>query len=107
MRKEPVSLYAGRQVFYDPAQLPGATAVMSLPAGTILTTGNIAEPVIVHAGQMVTVKVSSGDVDVSVNAIADQAGRVGDTILLTNPASGQRFPALVTRSGPPCAAATL
>lgn len=99
VRNEPISLYAGRQVFYDLTQLTGATAVMTLPAGTILTTSNIAEPVLVNTGQMVSVNVQSGGVDVSINAVADQAGRVGDTILLTNPASGKRFPALVTRSG--------
>jgi len=100
VRQEPVSLYAGRQVFYDPGALAGATAVMSLPAGTILTASAIEEPVVVHAGQTVTVEVSSGNVQVSVNATADQTGRVGDIILMTNSSTGQRFQALVTRTGP-------
>lgn len=100
LRQEPVSLFAGRQVFYHPDELEGATAVMNLPAGAILTTSAIAEPVIVHAGQMVTVRVNSGDVELSVNATADQAGRAGDMILMTNASTGQRFQALVTRTGP-------
>jgi flagellar basal body P-ring formation protein FlgA len=98
--KEPISLYAGRQIFYDPQELVGGTALMGLPAGTILTPSNIGEPVVVRAGQTVSVEVLSGGVEVSINAVADQTGRIGDTILMTNPSSGQRFPALVTRTGP-------
>ena len=41
LHREPVAQYAGRQVFYDPAPLAGATALMSLPAGTILTQSYI------------------------------------------------------------------
>ena len=100
MQSEPVSLYAGRQIFYTAEGLTGATAMMNLPAGTILTTGNIAQPVIVRAGQAVAVNIISGNVQVSLTAIATQAGRVGDTILLTNPNTGKRFPALVTPTGP-------
>lgn len=96
---EPVTLYAGRRVFYDPSQLAGATVVINLPAGAILNDDDIDAPEIVKAGQTVVVDVESGAVDVSVNAIADQSGRVGDTILMTNPASGKRFSALVTRDG--------
>lgn len=99
MRAEPVTLYAGRQVFYDTGPLTGASATMNLPAGTILTSGNIAEPVVVRAGQTVSVDVISNNINVSVNAVADQSGRVGDTVLMTNPSTGQHFPAQVTASG--------
>ena len=98
--RKPVSLYAGRQVFYDPTQLLGANSVMSLAAGTIVTANDIDEPVVVKAGQTVTVDVISGSVHVSINAVADETGRIGDTILLTNPSSGRRFSALVTANGP-------
>jgi flagella basal body P-ring formation protein FlgA len=100
LHSEPVSLYAGRQVFYDPAALAGGTALMTLPAGTILTQSAIGEPLIVKAGQTVSVQVLSGGVDLSVSARADENGRIGDTIMLTNPSSGQRFTAVVTASGP-------
>jgi flagella basal body P-ring formation protein FlgA len=100
MQPEPVASYAGRQVFYDANHLAGATAMMNLPAGMILTTGNVSQPVIVHAGQSVAVNIISGNVQVSLTAIATQAGRVGDTILLTNPSTGKHFPALVTANGP-------
>jgi flagella basal body P-ring formation protein FlgA len=97
---EPVARYAGRQVFYDPAQLLGGEALMSLPAGTILSADDIGEPVVVKAGQTVTVTVISGAVQVSIDAVADETGRIGDTILLTNPSSGRRFTATVTANGP-------
>jgi flagella basal body P-ring formation protein FlgA len=97
---EPTTLYAGRQVFYDPAQLLGASAMMSLAAGSIITAADISEPEIVQSGQTLTVEVLSGSVQLSITAIADEAGRVGDTILLTNPSSGRRFSALVTSGGP-------
>ncbi|HQT46413.1 MAG: flagella basal body P-ring formation protein FlgA [Acidocella sp. 20-63-7] len=100
LAREPVSLYAGRQVYYDPAQLLGSNATMSIPAGGIINTADIAEPVVVKAGQTVSVQVISGGVDLSVNAVADETGRIGDTILLTNPSSGRRFSAQVTANGP-------
>ena len=97
---EPVERYAGRQVFYDPDQLLGGDALMSLPAGTIISADDIGEPVVVKAGQIVTVTVISGAVQVSIDAVADETGRIGDTILLTNPSSGRRFTATVTANGP-------
>jgi flagella basal body P-ring formation protein FlgA len=100
MAREPVQNFAGRQVFYDPALLPGVVAALALPAGTIFDVGNIQQPVIVKAGQTVTVIVICGGARLSINAVADETGRVGDTILLTNRSSGRRFSATVTASGP-------
>jgi flagella basal body P-ring formation protein FlgA len=100
LAREPVAQYAGRQVFYDPAALLGANAVMSLATGMVLTSEVVNEPVVVKAGQTVTVRVISGAVTVTVTAVADQTGRIGETILLTNPSSGRRFSALVTVDGP-------
>jgi len=80
--------------------LIGTDALMSLPAGTILTSDAIQQPTIVQAGQTVSVDVQSGGVDISILATADQSGRIGDTILMTNRSSGKRFSALVTAGGP-------
>ncbi|MDD2704970.1 MAG: flagella basal body P-ring formation protein FlgA, partial [Acidocella sp.] len=55
---------------------------------------------VVKAGQTIAVQVLSGGVILSVNAVADQSGRIGDTILLTNPSSGRHFSAQVTANGP-------
>jgi len=99
LREEPISLYAGRSVFYHPEDAVGATAVMSLPIGTILSASNVQQPVVVQAGQSLTVNAESGGVDISITGTAEESGRIGDTIIVTNPASGRRFPAVVTRSG--------
>lgn len=99
LRHMPVQNFAGRQIFTDPTQLEGDQLMMSLPAGGLLTQNIIQSPLIVKAGQMVTVHVYSGTVMLSMDAIADQDGRIGDTILLTNPSSGRRFTAEVTAQG--------
>jgi flagella basal body P-ring formation protein FlgA len=72
---------------------------MSLPLGTILTESSVQQPVVVQAGQSLTVNAESGGVDISITGTAEESGRIGDTIIVTNPASGRRFPAVVTRSG--------
>lgn len=97
--KEPVALFAGRQVYYNITDLIGSVPVMSLSQGTILTAAGISPPVVVQAGQSASVTVHSGGLSLTMNAIADETGHVGDTILMTNPVSGQRFRASVTRSG--------
>jgi flagella basal body P-ring formation protein FlgA len=100
LRTEPVQNFAGRPVFYDTSSLLGGTASMSLAAGMVLTQDDVQEPVAVKSGQMVTVRVISGGVEVSIDAVAGETGRLGDTVLFTNPASGRRFPALITPDGP-------
>jgi flagella basal body P-ring formation protein FlgA len=99
LREEPISLYAGRRIFYHPEDAIGGLAVMSLPAGAILTASNIEQPLIVKAGQTISINVRSGDVDVTITGRADESGRLGDTIAVTNPSSGKQFEALVTRAG--------
>jgi flagella basal body P-ring formation protein FlgA len=100
IRPEPESAYTGQPVFYDPAAVAGSVAMSSLPAGAIVTGNDVQAPVLVKAGQTVSVDVRSGGVDVSINAVAAEAGRLGDTIMLTNPSSGRRFTAVVTAAGP-------
>jgi len=96
---EPVSLFAGRQVYFNTADLAGAVPLVSLGQNTILTAAGISQPVIVQAGQSAAVTVRSAGLSLSITAIADEPGHAGDTILMTNPATGQRFHASVTRSG--------
>lgn len=95
----PVQQFAGRQVYYDPAQLIGAEPEMALATGMPVTAESVQAPVVVKAGQTVTVNVVSGGVELSLDATAEQTGRIGDTILLTNPATGRRFTAQVTAGG--------
>jgi flagella basal body P-ring formation protein FlgA len=100
LKEEPVSLFAGRHVYFDASQIIGANATMSLQKGTIISSDDISEPVMVTAGQTVTVEVISGGVEVSIDAVAGETGRIGDTVLFTNPSSGRRFSALITADGP-------
>lgn len=95
----PVQQFAGRQVYFDPAQLIGAQAGMSLATGVPITSDAVQAPIVVKAGQTVTVNVVSGAVELSLDATAEQTGRIGDTILLTNPTTGRRFSAQVTAGG--------
>ncbi|MBU6418102.1 MAG: flagellar basal body P-ring formation protein FlgA [Proteobacteria bacterium] len=95
----PVAEFAGRQVFTDPAQIDGASAVMSMSAGMVVMQNAVQAPLVVQSGQIVTVHVYSGGVMLAVDATADQPGRIGDTILLTNQGSGRRFAAQVTAQG--------
>ena len=95
----PVQNFAGRQIFTDPAQINGASAVMSMAAGMVVTQNAVQAPLMVASGQIVTVHVYSGGVMLAVDATADQPGRIGDTILLTNQGSGRRFTAQVTAQG--------
>ncbi|MDE1883340.1 MAG: flagellar basal body P-ring formation protein FlgA [Rhodospirillales bacterium] len=95
----PVQDFAGRQIFTDPAQIEGASAVMSMPAGMVVTQSAVQTPLVVQSGQIVTVHVYSGGVMLAVDATADQPGHIGDMILLTNQGSGRRFTAQVTATG--------
>jgi flagella basal body P-ring formation protein FlgA len=95
----PVQQFAGRQVYFDPSELIGATPDMALAAGMPLTADSVQAPVMVKAGQTVTVNVQSGAVRLTLDATAEQTGRLGDTILLTNPSTGRRFSAQVTANG--------
>ncbi len=95
----PVQDFAGRQIYTNPAEINGTNAVMSLSTGMIITQNDVQAPQVVKAGQLVTVHVYSGGVTLEVNATADQSGRIGDTILLTNQSSGRRFTAQVTSHG--------
>ncbi len=100
LRAEDVSAYAGRRVFYTVADVLGADPVMNVPAGMILTGDAVETPVLVKAGQTITVQVKSGGAEISINAVADETGRMGDEVMFTNPATGKRFEALLTPAGP-------
>ncbi|GAB0116649.1 hypothetical protein Acid7E03_07210 [Acidisoma sp. 7E03] len=99
LQEEPLSLYAGRRVFYSTADLAGTTAVLTLSPGTIITGTAIQRPFLVQAGQVLMVDVIIGGVDVTLDARADQAGRLGDRISVTNLSSGKHFQAEVTAAG--------
>lgn len=99
LREEPLSLYAGRKVFYQPGDVTGTIAVLTLSPGTIITGSAVQRPFIVQAGQIIMVDVINGAVDLTLDARADQAGRLGDRIMVTNLSSSKHFQATLTASG--------
>jgi len=99
LQDKPLSLYAGRRVFYHPSDVAGTTALLTLSPGTIITGTAIQRPFLVQAGQVIMVDVLDGSIDVTLDARADQAGRLGDRISVTNLSSGKHFQAVVTPSG--------
>jgi flagella basal body P-ring formation protein FlgA len=99
MQEEPMSVFAGRQVFYHPADVVGDLSALTLPAGTILNATTIQRPIVVRSGQIIMVDVRDGAIDITLNARADEPGRVGDLISVTNITSGKIFQATVTQAG--------
>ncbi len=92
---------AGGQAGFDnPAAVAGMAAAMPIAAGAMISPGQLVAPVVVKAGQSVVVAVRDQGVEVTVMAVADEPGRLGQMMLLTNPGSGRRFSALVTADGP-------
>lgn len=99
LKRLPIQAFAGRQIFTTPAELVGDNILMSLSAGMMISQNIVQSPLIVKAGQMVSVHVYSGGVELSLDAVAEQDGHIGQTILLTNPISHRRFSAEVTAEG--------
>lgn len=99
LKRLPIQAFAGRQIFTKPAELVGDSVLMSLSAGMMINQNIVQSPLIVKAGQMVSVHVYSGGVELSLDAIAEQDGHIGQTILLSNPLSHRRFSAEVTATG--------
>lgn len=99
LQDKPFSLYAGRRVFYQPNDVAGSTSIMTLSPGTIITATAIQRPFLVQSGQIIMIDVLNGGIDLTLDARADQAGRLGDRIMVTNLSSGKHFQAEVTSGG--------
>ena len=70
----------------------------TIPAGQAVSRSLIAMPNDVERGEIILVEVIGGAAYLRFEAKADSSGRRGDRILVVNPGSGKRFPAVV--SGP-------
>jgi flagella basal body P-ring formation protein FlgA len=80
-----------------PNEGPYASATV-IPAGQPLYQNAITRPIAVHSGEMVTVMVKNGPVQLRAQLQAQSQGAVGDSVTLINPASGT--PVMVTVTGP-------
>ena len=80
-------------------EVSGRAPRRSLAAGAVVWPANLDAPLEIHAGDTVSVEVSSGQTQLGVEGRAAAAGRRGDIIPVHNPASGKTFRARVTGPG--------
>ena len=83
----------------SPETIIGKLARRSIQSGDRLVPGMLDDPPEVLKGENVHVQVTAGLARLSLDAVAQSAGRKGDTILLHNPLSGRDFRALITDRG--------
>ncbi len=71
----------------------------SIRAGSVLYARMLASPREVERGQRVSVEVSSGAAQLKFTAVAENGGRLGDTILVRSPVNGRKLAARVAGPG--------
>ena len=79
--------------------LAGQVAQRSLSAGAILRSGDLAPPDLVARGEAVTILFDSPGLNLSLRGLANEAGRLGAIITVTNPVSKKILSATVTGPG--------
>lgn len=79
--------------------LAGQVAQRSLSAGAILRSGDFAPPDLVARGEAVTILFDSPGLNLSLRGLANEAGRLGAIITVTNPVSKKILSATVTGPG--------
>ncbi|MCD4830115.1 MAG: flagellar basal body P-ring formation chaperone FlgA [Candidatus Cloacimonetes bacterium] len=79
--------------------LQSRQAARYMAAGTVLDAGNTETCPAVERGDPIIVIVSSGSVQLTLEAVAKRRGQIGDIIECENTATRQRFKALVTGHG--------
>lgn len=70
--------------FRSPREVTGRVARRALPAGTVLTPGNVAAPVLVRRGERVTLIATRGAVSVRMQGKALRDGSRGDRVQVRN-----------------------
>lgn len=81
------------------ASLAGQVAQRSLNAGAVLRSGDLALPDLVIRGEAVTVVFDMPGLNLSLRAQANESGRLGATITVTNPVSKKVIAATVIGPG--------
>ena len=87
-------------------QVLGLRPKFDLPAGTVLTRELLELPYDVERGDTLSVASQNGHARVLAECIAEENGRVGDTIPVHNARSGRRFRALIDGKGKAIVAST-
>jgi flagella basal body P-ring formation protein FlgA len=88
----------------DASSLHAMNARRSLPAGHVLTAGDLAPRPAVTRGEPIAVAIEAGNTRLQLVARAEANARVGDIVLVKNPLNGRRFAARVTGAGEASAA---
>ncbi|MBF0339563.1 MAG: flagellar basal body P-ring formation protein FlgA [Magnetococcales bacterium] len=83
----------------DPKRIAGQTANRQILADRPLQSEWFSAPMVVARGERVQVAAVRGALRIEATAIAQAAGRVGDTVVMENPASHRRFDARITGPG--------
>ncbi|MCJ2083276.1 flagellar basal body P-ring formation chaperone FlgA [Methylobacterium sp. J-090] len=81
------------------ADLAGQVAQRALSAGAILRGGDVAPPDLVLRGEAVTIVFDAPGLALSLRGQANESGRLGAAITVTNPVSKKVLPATVTGPG--------
>ncbi|MCJ2043916.1 flagellar basal body P-ring formation chaperone FlgA [Methylobacterium sp. J-078] len=79
--------------------LVGQVAQRGLSAGAILRAGDLAPPDLVARGEAVTIVFDAPGLNLSLRALANESGRLGATITVTNPISKKILSATVIGPG--------
>ncbi len=83
----------------------GMVAAVPIRAGQALSASQLTRPAMVHPGELVTVTVTDGPVNLRAQLRSNNNAALGDTATLINPESGQ--PVTVTITGPKTASLDL
>ncbi len=85
----------------------GKTPRRLLKAGSPVSMASLARPLQVKRGESVTAEAREEGVLLKIDAVAETAGAIGDTIVVRNPSTGKRFAARVDAAGAVTALKTL
>lgn len=81
------------------ASLAGQVAQRGLSGGAILRSGDLAPPDLVTRGEAVTMVFDAPGLNLSLRAVANESGRLGATVTVTNPISKKILAATVIGPG--------
>lgn len=97
-RRVDISTVRG-QAFERPEDVIGLVANGYINAGDVITDSRVARPLVVRRGQPVILEARGQGFIVRIAGVAQQDGRVGDTIRVLNPTSKKILDAEVTGNG--------
>ncbi|GEO99746.1 flagellar basal body P-ring formation chaperone FlgA [Methylobacterium haplocladii] len=89
----------GADALGNGGSVAGQVAQRSLSAGSVLRTGDVAPPDLVARGDAVAIVFETSGVSLSMTGVANENGRLGASVSVTNPASKKMLQATVIGPG--------